>query len=251
LAGSAAQVIRDRDEMGETMRKIRITLGLTLTALALSATPALAATFVSSGGETKAKSTTVQFWKLGPFKITCEKAVGSSGATTPLESETFFTSVHYRKCTTAAKLTNNEFGLKTKFLTPVAFEYDANGLYVEIGDEGEEEVEGSILVHAGTIEITIPALSREGEHCLIYIPYQRVPVKKVKIPYEEATFTNVPYGSTGKTRMEIVNSLAHVHFEFEGGQCEEFVKTEEELHGGTYEGSMLESISKGSIAFQP
>jgi hypothetical protein len=233
------------------MRHLRLTLGLTLAAFALSATPALAATFVSTGGETKAKSTTEQYWKLGPFKITCEKASGSSGPTTPLESETFFTNVHYRKCLTAAKLSNNEIFLKTRFLTPVAFEYDANGLYVEIGDEGEEEVEGSILVKGGTIEITIPALSREGEHCLIYIPYQRVPVKKVKIPYEEATFANLPYGSTGKTKMEIVNSLQHIHFEFEGGQCSEFVKTEEELHGGLYEGTMRESISKGSIAFQP
>src|SRR4051812_30675552 len=217
------------------MRQFRITLGITVCAFVLSATPALASQFVSTGGETKAKALGIQFWKLAAFHISCEKAVGNSGLTTPLESESFFTQVKYKACTTAAKIGVNEITLKTKFLTPVAFEYNANGLFVEIGPEGEELTEGSIIIKEGAIEIKIPALAREGENCIITIPYQRLPVKKVKVPYEEAQFNNIP------PRMEITNSLQHIHFEFEGGQCEEFVKTEEELHSGKYEGAMRES----------
>ncbi len=227
------------------MRRIRMTFGLIVAALALSTTPALAAQFVSSGGETKSKSLGSQFFKLASFQITCEKAMGNSGPATPLESETFFTELKFKKCLTKAHIGVNEIALHTKFLTPFALEYNANGLYTEIGDEGEEEVEGSVLVKGGAIEILIPALTRENEKCIITIPEQRVPVKKVKVPYEEAQFFNVG------NELEIRNSLQHIHFEFEGGQCEEFVKTEEELRSGKYEGSTINKIAKGKLQFQP
>jgi hypothetical protein len=239
------------------MRHLRLTLTLAVTAcvLAVAATPALAEPhFTSTGQKTTGKSLGPQSFTLAAFKITCEKATAKSGETTPLESETFATSVRFIKCKTRAKLGENEFFLPTKFQGPVVFEYKASGLGLEIGPEGEEE-EGSVTINTGgAIEIKVSAIK-----CLISVPYQTLPVKIKKTnPLIFASFENVPTPKGMKTvnELEIKNTFKQIHFEFENaveaGQCSEFKASEEERKTGKYEGNMIEKTAMdGSITFVP
>jgi hypothetical protein len=136
------------------MRHFKIAVGLAMAALALSATPALAHEFISTGGATKGVGEE-QIFKLGPFKIECASAT-SRGSAVAGSSQTLFSSIKMRKCTTAASLGGNPIALKTKFLTPLDVEYHANG-FVEIGSEGEEIEVGNTTLKGGTVELKINA----------------------------------------------------------------------------------------------
>jgi hypothetical protein len=228
------------------MRRFRIAAGLAVAALAVSATPALAHEFISSGGPTKGKGEE-QIFKLGPFKIEC-KSAKSKGSTVAGGSPTLFTEIKLRGCVTFASLGGNPIELKTKFVTPIAVEYHANG-FVEIGSEGEE-VEGNTTLKGGTIEVKIKTLK-----CVIKLPEQTLPKGAIKKPegeFEAATYSNEEEekGKRKFDKLAIDNEWKGIHYEYGQGQCESFKVSEEERGSGRFEGELIEEVPGGNLEFQ-
>lgn len=224
------------------MRNLRRTLivGAALCSLAVAATPAMAGEFVSSGGPTKGKGEE-QTFKLGPFLITCKAVSATGGETTPLKSPTFATSLKFKGCTTEARVGGNPIHLNTKFLTPLAVEYHANG-FAEAGSELEEKG-GQATLAGGSIELKINAIK-----CLITLPEQTVPRKAEKKPngeYTAASYSNesVTRGKKTFNKLLIENEWTGLVFEFGEGQCESFKASEEERKGGKYTGEFLEEVT--------
>ncbi|HMD51188.1 MAG TPA: hypothetical protein VKG62_00625 [Solirubrobacteraceae bacterium] len=232
------------------MKSVKTTIGMltAVCALGMMAAPAMAQEFNSTGGATKGVSEEEQSFKLGPFKIHCERAVSKGTATAGL-SKTISDEVKFSKCLTEAKIGSNPIWLKTDFGSPLAIEYHANG-FVEIGSE----IEGAAAVASiggGAIEVKIGAIG-----CTIEVPKQTVPTKaekKPEEPFSEATFTNETYiAGSGKnekqyTRLVIANAFSGIHLTYGGGQCEEFTKVGEELKSGKYQGTLPDEIAKGSL----
>jgi hypothetical protein len=228
------------------MRHFKIAAVLAMAALAVSATPALAHEFISSGGPTKGTGEEQRF-QLGPFHIECAKAT-SRGTTAAGSSSTFGTETKLRKCTTEAHLGGEPIFLKTKFLTPVVTEYHANG-FVEIGAEGEE-IEGNTTLKGGTIEMKI-----KGIMCVIKLPEQTIPKAAERKPngeFEAATYSNEEFerGKTTFNKLAIANEWKGIHFEYGEGQCSTFKTSEEERKSGKFEGELLEEVVHGNLEFQ-
>jgi hypothetical protein len=228
------------------MRHFKIAAVLAIGALAVSATPALAHEFISSGGPTKGKGEE-QIFQLGPFHIECAKAV-AKGTSAGGSSPTFGTETKFRKCTTEAHLGGEPIFLKTKFLSPVVTEYHANG-FVEIGAEGEE-VEGNTTLKTGTVELKI-----KGIQCVIKLPEQTIPKSAIAKPngeFEAATYSNEEFerGKTTFNKLAIANEWKGIHFEYGQGQCSTFKTSEQERKSGKFEGELLEEVVKGNLEFQ-
>ncbi|HEY2570627.1 MAG TPA: hypothetical protein VGI27_04095 [Solirubrobacteraceae bacterium] len=222
-------------------------LAAAVCAIAIFATPALAHEFISSGGPSTGKGEEQEF-KFGAFKITCARASSKGGASTPTSSPTFFTEVKFSKCNTEAKIGGNPIFLHTKFVTPLAIEYHANG-FVEIGSEGEE-IAGPAKLKGGSVELKIKAIK-----CVITLPEQTIPSAAMKKPngeFEAATFSNVAEerGKRKFNELAISNEFKGIHFEYGEGQCEEFKGSEEERKAGKYTGELLESIRGGNLEYQ-
>lgn len=232
------------------MRRVRIIFGLVIAACAfgVAALPALAAPeFTSSGGPISGKAVSEQTFDLGPFKIVCPRAHVTGGTSTPLASETLFISTKYQLCTTRANLGENAIELKTHFATPINFEYRADKAIEEIGSESEETSPGVLKVSGGKIVLNILSLK-----CVINIEEQSVPfVIGKKTVFEDVSFENEPIIKGIKEFPAIVinNELKRLHFDYEGGQCEEFKKTEEELIDGKYTGELQVGVPKGALTF--
>jgi hypothetical protein len=246
------------------MRHVRL-LGFVsaLCALAIAATPALAHEFTASKtGKTKGTSETEQKLKFGPFKITCEK-IKAKGAQSAGSSETLAVRLKLNLCTDEVKFGSKTAYVPTRFLTPLAIEYHANG-YVETGSE-LEEFEGSLVLAGGEAEIKVYTGVLPGEHeksrCTIYWPEQTIPLKAIKKPeseFSEATYSNVatpmPVGKKFpdgfQHSINIANSIKGIKYEFEGEPCEEWGKEEgEEGGGGTYFGSFPVFMGGGNLEF--
>jgi hypothetical protein len=217
-----------------------------LCALAIVAAPAMAGEFVSSGGPSKGKGEEQEF-KLGPFQITCKAVAAKGGEVTPLSSSTYATSLKFKGCTTLAKVGSNEIHLKTKFLTPLAVEYHANG-FAEAGSELEEKG-GEATLSGGSIEVKINSIK-----CLITLPEQTVPRKAEKKPNGE--YTAASYNNESETKgkrtfnkLDIENEWTGLAFEFGEGQCEEFKSSEEERKGGKYTGEFIEEVPHGNLEY--
>jgi hypothetical protein len=247
------------------MRHVRFGSGFVgaVCAFALAATPALAHEFTASkSGKTKGKATTEQKFKLGPFKITCEK-VTAKGAVAAGATSTLAVSLKYGQCTDEVKFGTKPAHVPTHFLTPLAIAYHSNG-FVETGSE-LEEFEGSAVLSGGEAEIKVYTGVLPGEHeqsrCTILWPEQTLPFKAVKKPeleYSAATYSNVAtpmpvskkYPDGFRHSIEIANSLKGIKYEFEGEPCEEWGKEEgEEGGGGTYLGSFPVFLGGGSLEF--
>ncbi len=237
------------------MRSVRrITLGVAILACALAvmAVPALAAPpeFESTGGPIKGAAEGEQIFKLGVFEITCEKAkITGLDASTPAASKVLGLSIKYGKCTTRASIHGNPIKLPTKFVTPFDIEYNADGLVQKLGSETEEPFEGSgeLIVTGGEIEIKVKPIK-----CLVTIEPQSVPFKPgKKTEFETTEFENetIEHGNKEYNGVLITNEWKGVHFEYGEGQCEEFKKSEEELHSGKYEGELLVGIKAGNLYF--
>jgi hypothetical protein len=214
--------------------------------LAVAVAPAMAGEFVSSGGPSKGKGEEQEF-KLGPFQITCTGVTSKGGEVTPLSSPTYATSLKFRGCKTAAKIGGNTIYLKTKFLTPLAVEYHANG-FAEAGSE-LEETGGQATLAGGSIELKINSIK-----CLITLPEQTVPRKAEKKPNGE--YTAASYSNETETRgkrtfneLDIENEWTGLIFEYGEGQCEEFKLSEEERKGGKYTGEVLEYVPHGNLEY--
>lgn len=247
------------------MRHVRL-LGVVsaVCAFAIAATPALAHEFTASKtGKTSGKMESEQKFKFGPFKITCEK-VKAKGAQAAGSSETLTVALRFASCTDEVKFGTKPAFVPTKFLTPLAVTYHANG-YVETGSE-TEEFEGSAVLAGGEAEIkvytgVIPGTPRERSHCLIHWPEQTIPLKAVKKPeaeYSSATYSNEFIPKTVNKMfpdgmqhfVNISNSFKGIKFEFEGEPCEEWGREEgAEGFGGTYFGSFPVFLNGGSLEF--
>jgi hypothetical protein len=228
------------------MRHFKIAAVLAIAALAVSASPALAHEFISSGGPTKGKGEE-QIFKLGPFKIECKRA-SSKGSTAAGSSQTLFAEIKMHGCVTHASLGGNPIELATKFVTPLDIEYHANG-FVEFGSEGEE-IEGNVTLAGGTVEVKIKSLK-----CDIKLPRQTVPKAAEKKPngeFEAATYSNEEEekGKRKFDKLSIFNEFKGIHYEYGGGQCESFKTSEEERGSGRYEGEFIEEVHGGNLEFQ-
>ncbi len=228
------------------MRHFKIAAVLAVAALAVSAAPALAHEFISTGGPTKGKGEE-QIFKLGPFKIECTRAT-VKGSAAAGSSQTLFSSIKMHQCVTFASLGGNEITLKTKFVTPIDIEYHANG-FVEFGSEGEE-IEGNATLAGGTVELKIKTLK-----CVIKLPRQTVPKAAEKKPngeFEAATYSNEEEekGKRKFNKLSIFNEFKGIHFEYGSGQCESFKTSEEERKSGRYEGEFIEEVRGGNLEFQ-
>ena len=247
------------------MRHVRFGSGFVgaVCALAIAATPALAHEFTASkSGRTKGKTETEQTFKFGPFKITCEKA-NSKGSVAAGGSPTLAVSIKFNSCTDEVKFGTKPAHVPTRFLTPLAIEYHANG-FVETGSE-LEEFEGSAVLAGGEAEIKVYTGVLPGEHeksrCTILWPEQTLPLKAVKKPeaeYSAATYSNVTTPQPVNKKfpdglqhsINIANSLKGIKYEFEGEPCEEWGKEESEEGGaGTYFGSFPVLLAGGNLEF--
>lgn len=247
------------------MRHVRL-LGFVsvLCAFAIAATPALAHEFTASKtGKTAGKAESEQKFKFGPFKITCEK-VKAKGAQAAGASSTLTVALRFASCTNEVKFGTKPAFVPTKFLTPLAVTYHANG-YVETGSE-TEEFEGSAVLAGGEAEIkvytgVIPGSPREQSRCTILWPEQTIPLKAIKKPegeYSTASYSNVvapkpvnkmfPDGL--QHSINVTNTFKGIKYEFENEPCEEWGKEEgSEGGGGTYFGSFPVLLNGGNLEF--
>jgi hypothetical protein len=229
-------------ENAKVMRNLRRTAvaAAAICSLAVAVTPAMAGEFISSGGPSKGKGEE-QAFKLGPFLITCNAVSAKGGETTPLASPTYTTSLKFKGCTTEARVGGNPIFLKTKFLTPLAVTYHANG-FAEAGSEIEEKG-GQATLAGGSIELKINAIK-----CLITLPEQTVPRKAEKKPngeYTAASYSNETETKGKRTfnKLLIENEWTGLTFEYGEGQCQGFKLSEEERKGGRYTGEILEEVT--------
>jgi hypothetical protein len=233
-----------------------------MSAFAFGAAPALAHEFIASkAGLTHGAEESEQAFKFGAFKIKCQKA-SAKGSVAAGPSQTYATAVKYAKCLTTAKVGTHVIFLGTRWLTPLAIEYHANG-FVETGSE-LEEVEGKAVIAGGSAEIKVnTGKTEEGtrSECHLSWPEQTIPLKAVKAPegeYSSATYTNAanPHLVTKnfpdglQHYIVITNSFKGIKYEFEGEPCEEWGKEEgPEGGGGTYSGTFPQLLGNGNLEF--
>lgn len=234
---------------------------VTLSALALTATPALA------GNEFKANQVGKQFSEaspgheqgvgvgdqefiIGAFRIKCS-SVKTKGETGWERSKTLYVSARYKHCETVAHLNNSQpIYLKTTFKNAWDFEYHANG-FAELGSESESETR---LLNAGTIELTVPSIK-----CLIEVPPQTIPEKAEEKPekeYSEVTYGNEEVPASGRRfpsgtqkQLLIHNELNKYEYELSEGQCEEFKRTEGK--NSHYDGTLKVAVKDGNLWIGP
>lgn len=201
----------------------------------------------SVGKKSKGVGVGEQEFHFGVFKITCEKAVAKGGGLKESPQKTFFTEVRYSHCNTEAHIGGEPFYPKVHFVTPVDYEYHANG-FAENGAESEENV----TLSGGAVEMKV-----QGLKCIIDWEAQTIPVKAETKPegeYSAATFTNVAEPTEAKKfegfqhKVSIANSFKGMAYEIEEGACEEFEKVEGK--NGSYKGTLLEMINGGNLEYQ-
>ena len=232
-----------------------IAAALALVALAVGATAAFAKAeppnphnFVGSPNAEPKLTGEKQTFSLKPFTVTCEKAKSTKAGLTPsFPSKTLTTIVKFSKCEAEATLNKAEYELKAKFLSPVTFNFHANGS-VELGTGGT--VKEGKLEGAGTVEIALSGVFK----CTIDISPGTFPIQAINKPeseFESAKFTNkeetIVKGKKSvllKT-LGIATELTKVPYELEGEFCEALPKVE--WTNGTYTGSLVAEIKKGSI----
>ena len=193
----------------------------------------------------------IQELVLKPFTIFCEAAKSTkSGISPTFPSKTLTAVVKYSGCEAEATLNKAEYELKAKFLSPVTFNYHANG-YVEVGAGGT--VKEGKLEGAHEIEISVKGPFK----CTIDIPAGTYPVNQINKPegdYEAVKYTNKEETvEKGKApvivkKLEITSALTKMPYELEGEFCEALPKTE--YTNGTYNGSLLAELKKGSIGWE-
>jgi hypothetical protein len=248
------------------MRHLRmaLALGVATCAFVVMATPALAHEFVSSkAGKTHGTEESEQTFKFGVFKITCQKAV-AKGAVAEGTSSTYATSIKFAKCLTSAKIGSHEIFLPTRFLSPLAIEYHANG-FVETGSELEETEGGAAKIAGGSAELKVKTgrtAENEKSECNISWEEQTIPLRAVKNPegeYSAATYLPEAIGHTtskvfpdGKQHyIEISNEFKGIHYTLEGEPCEEWGREEgSEGVQGRYTGSFPQFLGGGNLTFQ-
>ena len=219
------------------MGRFGATLAVLFGVMAAVAVPASAHEFTGSvAGAPRLRGEGEQVFVFKPFTITCEsaKSVPSEYAWAP---QMFYVEVKYSRCTTpGVKYHGTEFEpAKVKFLTPVDFEYHANGI-VQMGAEANGEI-----ATAGAIELTI-----KDYKCVVSWEPQSVPAKMKKGVelYEAAKFTPEKVEGKGKNKEQeklvIENKLTKMKYELSEGICEGFSSTEGK--SGSYTGTLVAEL---------
>lgn len=249
------------------MRHLRMALALAVAtcAFVVMTAPALAHEFeASKTGKTHGVEESEQTFKFGAFRITCQK-VSAKGAVALGTSSTYATAIKFSKCLTAASVGAGarKIFLATRWLTPLAIEYHANG-FVESGSE-LEEVEGKAVIAGGSAELKVnTGKTEEGEksECHLSWPEQTIPLKAVKNPsgeYSAASYMPDAVGHNttknfpdGKQHYIVIsNEFKGIKYELEGEPCEEWGREEgPEGGGGTYTGSFPQFMNGGNLTFQ-
>jgi len=183
-----------------------------------------------------------------PFTVSCEQAKSTkSGLTPTFPSKTLTTTIKFSGCEAEATIGKAEYELKAKFLTPVTFNFRANGS-VELGAGGtlkEGKLEG-----AKAVEIALSGVFK----CTIDVAAGTFPAAALNKP--EAEFEAVKYNNKEETIVKgkksillkslgISSELTKMPYELEGEYCEALPKPEGT--NGTYSGSLVAAIKKGSI----
>jgi hypothetical protein len=263
---SRTQLKKARGEKGDVadMRHLRLSLGLiaSVCAFAVAASPALAHEFIASkAGKVHGAEESEQLFKFGAIKMKCQQA-SAAGKVAGGSTQTFATLIKFSKCLTTAKVGTHEIFIATKWLTPLAIEYHANG-FVESGSM-VSEIEGRTVLAGGSAVIKINTGKTEEfekSECHVSWPPQTIPRKAITSPTEEfsaATYTNAanPHLVTkafpdGLQHYIIVtNAFKGITFELEGEPCETWGREEgPEGGGGTYNGSFPELLTGGNFEF--
>lgn len=183
-----------------------------------------------------------------PFTVTCTQAKSTKAGLTPsFPSKTLTTTIKFSGCEAEATIGKAEYELKAKFLTPVTFNFHANGS-VELGAGGtlkEGKLEG-----AKAVEIALSGVFK----CTIDVAAGTFPAPALNKP--EAEFEAVKFTNKEETIVKgkksillkslgIASELTKMPYELEGEYCEALTKTEGT--NGTYSGSLVAAIKKGSI----
>ena len=196
----------------------------------------------------------VQHFIFGPFHIQCPKAIGH-GKVKAEQSKTFYQVVEFKECFVRAILfgSEQEIKLAAHFKSPVDIEFHANR-WAEVGSESESELR---LLNGQTITMGVPSIK-----CKIHWPAQVVPIKAEKNP-EGTKFSAVKYENieveklgpeekilpswpSGFQKQVIIESeLKGMQYSLEGGQCNEFSKTEGE--NAKYTGRLKAVVVKGDL----
>lgn len=207
-------------------------------------------------GKLKGKADGVQKFTFGPVKISCPAAT-TAGSVTEESPTILKITAKYKAgsainretgCETAIKVGAEPAGLPTKFVKPIEFAFNANGIEGEVGAEGEE---GSVEVGANSAEIKIGGLK-----CVINWPSQKIPLTIKKVPTEVASFSTEEvanehiklFPSGFQKQLLISPKFSKMEYSFEEGECSEFKNTEGK--NGTYEGTLKEELIKGNLSWQ-
>jgi hypothetical protein len=168
----------------------------------------------------------LQQLKLNPFTIKCLTAT-STGKVLESPSPTLLDNVTYTKCTS--------YTLPVKFLTPVDYEYNAEGF--------------ASIVNTTVIEIKVSQIN-----CVITIPQQRIPGeeeggKSVAYTDELVSTTQLKKFPTGfRQRLVLHNSFKEIAYKLSGGLCEGL--EEKEHVGGTGSGVLRDEIIAGNLGWE-
>lgn len=192
-----------------------------------------------------------QEFGLKPFTITCTKAnSAASGVVPTFPSKTLTAVIKYSGCTAAAKIAKTEFELKAKFHSPITFNFHANGA-VEAGAGGT--VKEGKLEGAGPIEISVSGAFK----CTIEIAAGTFPAKALTKPegeFEAATYKDEEVMVEKHKKMVVEHklgigaALTKLPYKLGGAFCEAMPKTE--FKTGTYTGSLVAEIKKGTIGHE-
>lgn len=216
------------------MRHVRLPVAIvaTVCALAVTAAPAMAEGFTSSGGATKGAALGTQTFRFGTAKsivIKCEK-VKSTGTTAAGSLTAIVDTITPGKC--------SYLGKGVKFVSPMEVEYK-NPLLIE------EENNVAILK---PIEMKISAIK-----CLLTVDAQNLP-KEERAKKAAASFAEETVPGKGKkparTRLNIANNWRELEWETEAlkeehGLCAELEEPSGE--NGVYTGEIRDEIKGGDL----
>jgi len=210
------------------MRNFKTLFGLATMACAFVAiaTPALAHQFTAKPAPAaiRGPGEGLQQLTLTPFTIKCYQAT-SKGTIKETPAQTFIDEVKYTKCKT--------YSLPVKFLTPVTYEYNAEG-FVSIASPATFEV--------------------QGIKCIVSVPDQRIPGEEAEGKSAIYTVELIPtiqlkqFPSGFRERIVVRNRFKEISYSMSGGLCEAFA--EKEHAEGMGSGVLRAEIAGGSLGWE-
>jgi hypothetical protein len=207
---------------------ILATVGLFAAIAASASARQFTVTDGSAPAVTRGPGEGLQQLTLTPFTVRCQTAT-STGKITASATPTLFDDVTYTKCTT--------YTLPVKFLTPVDYEYNAEGF--------------ASIVNPVALQLKVGGIS-----CLIEIPNQRIPgeeeegVRKSAIYSTEFLPTNQfrKFPTGFRERIVIRNRFSGIVYSLSGGLCEGLEEKEHEE--GTGSGILRDEITTASLGWE-